>query len=742
MSIRLTDKPTLQRPLVFFGLLMKIIPGDYRLKVEVQRAPDNGAGSPDVGQAVTIARVGPYARGGGLFADVRAKDGARWHYRVRHVDDAKDPGAYTAWLNGIPYQLNQEELTAAASGSDMYPISRAIAMSDGDYAVSSSTNDGLTAKDTVKESGGKQVRRLLGKPLPADPDTLDSVGDGATYQRPLATALTSGQVDLSKAGVIEKYLNRINRSSGDATPASTILQRVTNAGHAASDMQESGGKEVRRLYAKPLPGDPDTADSLTDGSVKRAIALTTIDGSERLLSEVYKTATIAGRPALGVSRRAGILFSEEWSKLPSADGAWAATGGATLSLVTTNGVAQVGQSVLQAAGFSQLLFQEALPYNPSKLYRLRARFRVTANDTGSHAKNIVYIGVQAVRSDGSDANSNSGANYVVVQGDEYEVADGWIEITTWLKGANVAYGSSSDPSTNPALPSPLNTDTVAIRPYALLNYDGEGAHAANHNADGTIQWDYYQIEELDEQVSSRDAGVAFGTTVKWPVNRHVEQNSGIDSTAINFAVDYENVPEATIIPKIWKLPGTSSTVARKMECRETDLDFAGCTLLAQMSTGSSSSAESEDPSPDLNGTTAATQTLTSDGSDAFWNLAGATNVSTTYNCAFKITTAGSSMALRKVLIYKNDNVSSTSWTLAAQRSYDQGLTDLEDSISFEATMGTNWDFKIVFDNPGGSGAIGDELVVRACTYNAITAGTAEDITDGDSELICLTREKD
>ncbi len=52
--------------------------------------------------------------------------------------------------------------------------------------------------------------------------TLDNIGDGTTYARPLATALTSGQVDLSKAGVINRTLANVVDAAG--------RYAVTNAG--------------------------------------------------------------------------------------------------------------------------------------------------------------------------------------------------------------------------------------------------------------------------------------------------------------------------------------------------------------------------------------------------------------------------------------------------------------------------------------------------------------------------------
>lgn len=239
------------------------------------------------------------------------------------------------------------------------------------------------------------------------------------------------------------------------------------------------------------------------------------------------------------------------------------------------------------------------------------------------------------------------------------------------------------------------------------------------------------------------SSVKFGPAAgqRFPVNRHVEQPLSLNGEAESFAIDYENIPEVGIFPTIWTLPGASSTSDRKIECRAQSLTVSGFTSRAVLSTGASTTAQSENPSADQNGTTSATVSCTADLSDAFWNLTNANATSTTYTCNYAITTMGSSSALRRVYVYKNDGASSTNWTLVGSQTYDQGINALDDSISFEAAMGANFDIKIVFDNPGGSGAVGDELLVKTCTYNKVVSGTETSLTPAGSELVCIAREK-
>lgn len=261
--------PTTKRVGVVYGVLLRIVPGDFRLQVEVQRAPDS-SGSPDTANAVSVQYAGPFGRSGGLWADRRPNDGSTWHYRIRHVSKNKSPGDWSSWLSAVPYRLEPEELAAAATGADIYPIDRSIAMTDGNYTVPATTSSGLRVINTATDNAD----RLLNAHFSKTSDDLDDALDGATYGKPKLTALTSGEVDLSKAGVIEKYANRIARSSSNATVLSTIAQHLADTGHAASTLQDSRATAINTHFGKTVDDLDDAVDGATYGKPKLT-ALTT-----------------------------------------------------------------------------------------------------------------------------------------------------------------------------------------------------------------------------------------------------------------------------------------------------------------------------------------------------------------------------------------------------------------------------------------------------------------------------------
>lgn len=82
----------------------------------------------------------------------------------------------------------------------------------------------------------------------AGPANLDNVADGVTYQRPLATALTSGQVDLSKAGVVSKVLSNI---ADDATYSRIHTSEITGNNWDAS---KAGNSHSQAQYISSITG--------------------------------------------------------------------------------------------------------------------------------------------------------------------------------------------------------------------------------------------------------------------------------------------------------------------------------------------------------------------------------------------------------------------------------------------------------------------------------------------------------
>ena len=435
---------------------------------------------------------------------------------------------------------------------------------DGYYHVASSSNDGFTAHGSVKESGGKSINRLFAKPLLTDPDNLDSVTDGTSYGRLLAsrlsggvirrnagfddgrTALRGGATDTTglnaDSGLLESGGKAINRlfakplsssadnldSVTDGTSYGRLLASKLSGGALAvggslsdgtyiirSDSSssnqlntaivESGGKSVNRLYAKPVAANPDNADSIGDGATTRVIPFSIIRSSDNYLATGVNDAAIVGSPArtaASVSRGThSNLFSENWDSL-TAD-AWQISYGtgasASSGTGTTTGTSR-GRSVLIANGYVGMQWRTPIPFDQRKLYRFRFRYCKSINESGG-ADARMYAGFVGADAGNTPTNNNGGAQYVLAAGQTFNNASGWIENTAWVKGVSWPYTDNSSMNGNgvgtPDSPMPANAGTVVVYPYLLINYPISGT------PNGQALVDYFEITEYDEDGQSR-----------------------------------------------------------------------------------------------------------------------------------------------------------------------------------------------------------------------------------------------
>lgn len=93
-----------------FGIALEIEPHPdwFSLGIEVQRAPDDGTGSPDTGNAAILPTLPP---GRYTLTDALPNDAALRFYRARHVGPGYDDGSWTAWTDGFaPIQLASRSL--------------------------------------------------------------------------------------------------------------------------------------------------------------------------------------------------------------------------------------------------------------------------------------------------------------------------------------------------------------------------------------------------------------------------------------------------------------------------------------------------------------------------------------------------------------------------------------------------------------------------------------------------------
>lgn len=116
------------------GIELNVVPAAPGLDIEIQRAPDNGAGSPDAANAETVAII-PSEQvdaSGVRFTDQPLpEDGVFRHYRFRHAPQDQEPGPWTEWTKVKPAKLTGGAATVLSvalggTGQSALPAGRLV----------------------------------------------------------------------------------------------------------------------------------------------------------------------------------------------------------------------------------------------------------------------------------------------------------------------------------------------------------------------------------------------------------------------------------------------------------------------------------------------------------------------------------------------------------------------------------------------------------------------------------------
>lgn len=273
------------------------------------------------------------------------------------------------------------------------------------------------------------------------------------------------------------------------------------------------------------------------------------------------------------------------------------------------------------------------------------------------------------------------------------------------------------PSINPFQTAAGNVD----RTYPFS--DGAYAVKAEDTAGQTIATG--GKGKSDFAVKNSGGSTSFGT------NRHNDEQIAINGDAKTFGVSFDAIPQIRALPQSFLIPGASSTVDRVFEFKATGVTVSGYTARAVSSTGSTSTPQTDDFAPSLNGTPDAGGILLENpDAAAYCNLADANTTLTTYTAKYDVDTTD--MAAENTVyvdLYRNDGVGSTSWTLVGSRSFGSGVNTTNNTISFNAALADDWDTRIVISyETAPSGPAKAHITCQQMDYNVITAGTETALT--------------
>lgn len=198
-------------------------------------------------------------------------------------------------------------------------------------------------------------------------------------------------------------------------------------------------------------------------------------------------AEVAGVPAASVGS-SGVFFQTFETPVETT---WTRRTDPTSYSYTANG--QAGGKALNATGEVAWEFPGNIPFNDDRLYRIRARFRMTAAPSDS-AKDLVYVGVQGFAANGTTLVDRNGtttatdAHWYCAAG----VDMGGLSLNTWYTYTGYFQGwgtPNAAASTDADAPRAMHSSVRYIRPTFRLNAVG---------GNGTMELDYISLEVLTE----------------------------------------------------------------------------------------------------------------------------------------------------------------------------------------------------------------------------------------------------
>lgn len=256
-----------------YGIVLSITPTDNTYPIELYRAPDDGAGNPDTGNAI-LADSRLFAAHGDVFADMLPNDNAKRFYRWRHVVAGGTAGSYTAWVWARPDFLPQ---TYTQPKTLVVPL-RSMPLADGSTNLAAQDATGQTAAadvyvptaNTVKvgtlatpSALTKTLRIPFAQFMPAATTTANNYSTGLSSILPLTAntvAFFRASTVLPKGVTVTQLAMRASRNdatndfaeatlySSDDSAAATLLATCTHTGTGKSTVTAALSQLVGSEY--------------------------------------------------------------------------------------------------------------------------------------------------------------------------------------------------------------------------------------------------------------------------------------------------------------------------------------------------------------------------------------------------------------------------------------------------------------------------------------------------------------
>ncbi len=323
------------------------------------------------------------------------------------------------------------------------------------------------------------------------------------------------------------------------------------------------GTTDKYIYFDPNIADPSQLQTTND--------LSTLQGQERFVFCVNVGGVAYPQPGVRLGYNATLIGVEEGADVtadhpidsfretfddPNGDVVvrWPSYVGGGSYSIQTGGLA--GGKVLRAGDNSGddmvwLIYYRSIPFDPSKLYRMRIRVRQTAGSA------IVEAGVAGRDATDTQWVNSTGSNSPTSQHTlcAHNVSPGgsWVEYTGYFRGSAASGSKTGHP--DPASPGVLQTNVRYFRPLIGLNYP---------NSPGTMEIDEVSVDVVPENADQ----IAESGTRKWA------GESGADVTGSHTAANITGQGALATMNQV----DTAQVVARAITRVMSVTDFGNYTL--------------------------------------------------------------------------------------------------------------------------------------------------------------------
>lgn len=401
-------------------------------------------------------------------------------------------------LSDLTTRVTNAEGVNTSQGSAITSLTNSLSVTNDNVTAAQATaNDALSAANTANaalsaKADVSALTALDSKVTNIDGKVTANTGSITALESSLAT-VQSDVATKASATALNDLTTRVSNAEGVNTTQGT---NITSLQNSVSTINTTLAAKADTTALNALT----TRVTTAEGNItNQANSLTTLDAKLNLVTE-------------GIRATANPSYASDWIYFqPTVEKSLVAE-----ATAMTGNVLRIGNNSGNDASWIRPV--SAIQFDPSKMYRLRYRFR-RVSGTGS-----VYIGVFAQNADKSKYVTVSNTLTTDMSSSNYFVSANAAALGTWVEGVAYIKGraaGASSGSWTQASPRAMQNMTAYIGPMAIANYSA---------AAGEVDFDYMILEDAEAIALGETNATAISnltTTVTQQGNTLTSQGTSI-----------------------------------------------------------------------------------------------------------------------------------------------------------------------------------------------------------------------